>query len=94
MNISYNDLDKLLPEYLIKINYDYSEAWSVGKPINPPTWRIKILALKKWNSHIDLWTPVYIYATDKIEAIPPQDIIKYINDLTEAGVEYLKNLKL
>jgi hypothetical protein len=35
-----------------------------------------------------------IRAMDTIKALPPQDIVKYLPWLTDAGVEYLKELKI
>jgi hypothetical protein len=43
----------------------------------------------RWSApHIDL------LSSDRFEPMPPQDIVKYLNCLTQAGAEFLKELRL
>ena len=102
------DLDKLPPGYLVyykpypKNNpYIGPDHWYIGKPRIFDNkywnggylceWVCEVLAEKtRLNKEVTLQTP--IYDGGELIPIPSQDIVKYINYITKAGEEYIKEL--
>jgi hypothetical protein len=83
-----NKLKKLHGQLAI---IQYGEVFAIGFPVSKTgkateRWGVKCLA-----AHLK-----FGYSSEKqtIKAMPIQDLVKYINYLTDAGAEYLKELKL
>jgi hypothetical protein len=80
--------------YLILVERKYdTPKWFVGTLYG---WnRSRVLAFEEPSYYKDYEPNLQIiYDREKITLIPPQDIVKYIGYLTEAGTEYLKSLKI
>ena len=79
--------------------------WFVGVPIatrrqtadrlknNPNSWTCEILA-GETRDGTKIASLLYIFLSDTFTPIPPQDLVKYLNNLTPAGAEFLKNLSI
>lgn len=98
------------PGYLIKVTVSRTEWWrfSVRRQYKLGTWIIGILhEINKasrmgsgWACAIlamdsdHKWLQLPISDTDNFEPIEPVDLVKYINHLTDAGANYLKEMKI
>jgi hypothetical protein len=98
--MTLKEINSLPIGQLIKLEYipnvgvllgETEQSWVIGIPyFFNEQWIIEILASIYPNLH----SLKIIHEKDIITPISSQDIVKYINNLTEAGTEYLKNLKL
>jgi hypothetical protein len=65
---------------------------------NAGKWGMQCLAIHLKHLNVRAGATVHTHAIEPdkfiIEPIPPQDLVKYLNHLTDAGVEYLKELKV
>ena len=76
--------------------------WFIGQPVlckKPKRWECLILAADNMvKLPPELRNPighqVFLLRRDILTPFPPQDLVKYINYLTDEGVEFLKGIKL
>jgi hypothetical protein len=72
----------------------FASQWFVGKPflVNPhtQTWACKVFAVK----NLDGRKPerLYIHDRDEVTAIPPQDLVKYLNLVPEGAEAMTKRI--
>ena len=92
------DIHTLPPGWLIKMHHPgmigngKGDKWIVGIPRKKEFWECIVLASNGsslWNHYNSA-----ILSSDKLIPMPPQDIVKYLNYLTDKGVQYLKGLQL
>ena len=98
--MTLQELETLEPGYLIYVEWSTlagmpKREWFVGIPSYKETewagWVCKVLSESRL---IPAPLDYILQDSDIITPIPPQDLVKYIACLTDAGAEYLKELKL